>query len=233
MAQTTARIKQAGKHFEIIVDLDSALKFKKTGQGSASDFLEIDQIFSDSKKGFKASDADLKSAFNSTDVNAIAERIVKQGELLLTQEHRDEERDKAVKRVVDFLVRNSVDPQSGRPHTAERIKSALEEAGVNVKNASIESQIPEITGALSKVLPIKISTKKVKITVPAMHTGKVYGVLNQFKEKEDWLNNGDLEVIVNVPAGMIMEFYDKLNSITHGSALTEELKNDESGGNKE
>ena len=29
MTNTTARIKKAGKHFEIMVDLDEALKFKK------------------------------------------------------------------------------------------------------------------------------------------------------------------------------------------------------------
>ncbi|KHO52909.1 MAG: hypothetical protein QT05_C0013G0026, partial [archaeon GW2011_AR13] len=38
------------------------------------------------------------------------------------------------------------------------------------------------------------------------------------------LNDGSLEVIVNVPAGMIMSFFDKLNSITRGSALTENIK---------
>ncbi|MFQ5531315.1 MAG: SBDS family ribosome assembly factor, partial [Candidatus Nanoarchaeia archaeon] len=97
-------------------------------------------------------------------------------------------------------------------------------AHINIKNTSIESQITEILESLSKVIPIKIETKKVKITVPAMHTGKVYGIVNQYKESENWLSNGDLEVIVNVPAGAIMDFYDKLNSLTHGSALTEELK---------
>jgi ribosome maturation protein Sdo1 len=38
------------------------------------------------------------------------------------------------------------------------------------------------------------------------------------------LNDGSLEVIVEVPSGMIMDFYDKLNGVTHGSAITEEIK---------
>ena len=66
--------------------------------------------------------------------------------------------------------------------------------------------------------------KKVKIIVPAQHTGQVYGLVNEYKEKEEWKENGDLEVILNVPAGIIFEFYDKLNSSTHGSAITEEIK---------
>ena len=36
--------------------------------------------------------------------------------------------------------------------------------------------------------------------------------------------DGSLEVVVNIPAGITLDFYDKLNSVTHGSALTEELK---------
>ena len=57
-----------------------------------------------------------------------------------------------------------------------------------------------------------------------MHTGRAYGIINEYKEKEEWLGNGDLKVIVNIPVGLQSEFYDKLNSITHGAALTEELK---------
>jgi len=33
-----------------------------------------------------------------------------------------------------------------------------------------------------------------------------------------------LEVVVNVPAGLVMDFFDKLNSATHGSATSEEIK---------
>ena len=218
---TIARIKQAGKHFEIIVDLDDALKFKK---GETS-FLEVEgnKIFSDSKKGEAASNSDLESAFSTTDVQKIAEKIVKNGEVLVTQEHRDEEKEKKFKQVVDFLVTNSIDPQTGNPHTAERIKSALEQAHVNIKNTAVDSQIKEIVEQISSILPIKIKTKKVKITIPAIQTGKAYGVVSQYKETENWLNDGSLEMVVSVPAGLIMDFYDKLNSVTHGSAITEEV----------
>lgn len=224
MTQTTARMNKAGKHFEILVDLDKALDFKKTSQGSASDFLEIDKIFSDSRKGEAASGLDMQASFGTEDIQEVAERIVKNGEILLTQEHRDEERDKKVKQVVDFLTVNSVDPQTGNPHSSERIKNALNEAHVNIKNGPIDSQIKDILAELSKVIPIKIETKKIKLTIPAMHTGKAYGIINQYKESENWLSNGDLETLINVPAGLIMEFYDKINSITQGSVLSEEIK---------
>ncbi|MBU1129629.1 MAG: ribosome assembly factor SBDS [Nanoarchaeota archaeon] len=221
MPNTIARIKKIGKHFEILVDLDGALKFKK---GETS-FLEVEggRIFSDSKKGEVASNSDLESAFSTTDIQKIAEKIVKDGEVLVTQEHRDEEKEKKFKQVVDFLVTNSMDPQTGNPHTSERIKNALEQAHVNIKNGSIDSQIKEIVEQISSILPIKIKTKKVKITIPAIQTGKAYGVVSQYKETENWLNDGSLEIVVSVPSGLIMDFYDRLNSVTHGSAVTEDV----------
>jgi ribosome maturation protein Sdo1 len=46
MTQTTARMKKAGKDFEIMVDIDKAMKFRK-GLSTSTDFLEIDKIYSD------------------------------------------------------------------------------------------------------------------------------------------------------------------------------------------
>ena len=226
MTQTTARIKVKGKHFEIMVDLDEALKVKK-GAGNVAQALQIDKIFTDHKKGFHASEADLNDCFGTDDVYTIADKIIKQGEILLTQDFRDEQRENKIKQVVDFLSRNAIDPRTGNPHTFERIKTALGQSGVNIKNTSIESQIPEIIEKISSILPIKMETKKIRILVPAIHTGKAYGVFSQYKEKENWLSNGDLEVIVSVPSGLLMDFYDKLNAITHGSAITEEIKEKE------
>ena len=221
MTKTTARIKKNGLNFEILVDMEDALKFKK----GETDFLQIegDRIFSDIKKGNVPAKSDLEIAFKTTDLLEIGKIIVKQGEILVNQDHRDEEREKKVKQVVDFLSRNAIDPQSGNPISPERIKNTLNEAHVQIKNTPIENQIKEILEAISKIIPIKIETKKVKITVPAIQTGRVYGFLAQYKEKEEWLNNGDLVVIASIPAGLIMDFYDKLNSMTSGSALTEEM----------
>jgi len=222
MANTIARIKKAGKRFEIIVELDDALKLKKGEVESVG--VEGDMIFSDSAKGQKASSSDLKEAFGTEDVSEIAAKIIKEGEVQTTQAHRDAEQEKKFKQVIDFLVQNSSDPQTGNPHTPERIKSALEQAHVNIKNVPVDQQINEIIEAISPILPIRVETKRVKIVIPAMHTGQAYGVVNLYKKEEKWLDNGDLEVVVEVPSGAIMDFYDKLNSITHGSAVTEELK---------
>src|SRR3989344_9120373 len=115
MTITTARIKKIGKHFEILVDLDNALKFKK----GTSSFIqaETEFIFKDIKKGEKAPENELKEAFGTTDVNEIVKKIVKEGEIQTTQEFRDAEHEKRFKQVIDFLTKNAYDPQTGRPHT--------------------------------------------------------------------------------------------------------------------
>ena len=174
-----------------------------------------------------SSSSDLKEAFKTENINDIAEEIVKKGEVLVSQEQRSEEHEKNVRKVVDFLATNSINPQTKNPHTPERIKSAIEEAHINIKNVPIENQIQEIIEQLSKVIPIKFETKKVKVIIPAVYTGKAYGAINQYKEEENWLDDGTLEVIAKIPSGIIMDFYDKLNSITHGSAVTEEMKEEE------
>ncbi|MCH8945879.1 MAG: ribosome assembly factor SBDS [Nanoarchaeota archaeon] len=220
---TIARIRQGKKHFEIIVDLDKALDFKK-GISSSQDFLEIEKVFTDSKKGQVASGSDLKEAFRTEEINEIAKKIVKNGEVVLHQEHRDEEKDKKFKQIVDFLVTNSINPQTGNPYTAETIKNALEQAHVNVKNTPVENQVNEIIAEISKIIPIKIEMKKIKLTIPAMYTGTTYGLINQYKEEETWLPNGDLNMIINIPAGSVFNVFDKLNSATKGSVLTEEIK---------
>ncbi|GIU68639.1 MAG: rRNA metabolism protein [Candidatus Pacearchaeota archaeon] len=226
MTQTIARIKQHGKNFEIIVDLEKALRFKK-GQSNLVDFLEIEKVFTDSKKGFTASSKDLKDSFGTENINEIASKIVKTGEILLTKEYRDEEREKKIKQIIDFLSRNAIDPRTGNPHTAERIKTALEQAHINIKNTPIENQIKDIVTELEKVLPIKFETKKVRVTIPSIYTAKVYGLINQYKQNESWLENGDLEAVLSIPSGLIIDFYEKLNSVTHGSALTQEIKEEE------
>lgn len=222
MPNVTARIKKAGNRFEILVDLDLAMQVRK-GDADAIE-PEGDKIFKDVKKGDIASPSDLEHAFGTTDPNEIAKVIVKDGEVQTTQDYRSAEQEAKYKQVVDFLATNAIDPQTKNAISQERLKSALKDAHVNIKNIPVENQVKEIVEALTKIIPIKLETKRVKVTIPAMHTGRAYGAIAQYKEKEDWLNDGSLEVVVCVPAGLIMDFYDKLNSVTQGSALTEELK---------
>lgn len=219
---TIARINKGKAHFEIIVSMEDALKVKD----GKSDYLivEGDTVFTNVKKGDRASNAELETAFGTNDITQIGIEICQKGDILVDQAHRSQEQEQKIKQIVDFLATNAIDPQSGRPISPERIKAALNDAHVHIKNVPVENQIQDVLAAISSIMPIKIETRKVKVTIPAIQTGKAYGVITQYKERENWLADGSLEAVLNVPAGILIDFYEKLNSVTHGSALTEELK---------
>lgn len=221
MAQVTARIKIKGKHYEILVDLDEALKIK-AGKGDIVYAVKSPHVYNDMKKGNTAPAADLTDAFGTTELYEIAKKIISSGEVQKNQEFRDTERENRVKQIVSLIIRNAVD-QNGRPYTEDRLKRAIEELHYNFDNRPAEQQMPLLVEKLKTIIPIRIETKKIKIIIPAQYTGQVYGLLKDYKESEEWLQNGSLKAILNIPAGMQIDFYDKLNNITHGAVQSEEI----------
>lgn len=222
MAIVEARIKIKGKHFEISVDLDEALKVK-AGKGDIMSALQSTSIYHDLKKADTAPKAQLEDAFGTTDIYEIAKQIILKGEVQKTQEFRDEEREKKVKQVLTLILKNASD-QHGRPYTEERLKTAIKEVHYNFDNRPAEKQMPEIIEKLKNVIPIKLQTRRIKLKIPARYTGTIYGILQESKESEEWLANGDLQVIMNIPSGMLLDFYDKINHSTHGAVQSEELQ---------
>lgn len=220
----TARLKKGNSNFEILVDLDKALSYRKTGQGSIQNILAIDKIFSDVKKGLQSPNSDINKAFGSDDIEKVASEIIKNGEIQLPAEYRKKEREAKYKQIIDFLSRNAMNSRTGNPYPPSTIQNAMEEAGISVNDRKVEDQIPQIIKKLREKLPIKIESKKLSIKIPAQFTGKIYGLIQEYKEKEEWLSDGSLSVIINIPAGMQSEFYDKLNNVTHGQAITAEVK---------
>lgn len=221
MANVEARIKAKGKHFEISVDLDEALKVKN-GSGDVASALQSQNIYYNIKEGTIASQADLKAAFNTADIYEIAKIIVTKGEVQKTQEFRDEEREKKIKQVINLIITNATD-QHGRPYTEERLKTAMGEIHYSFDSRPVEKQMHDVVQKLKEIIPIRIETKKIKLTIPAQYTGHTYGMIQEYKESEEWLPNGSLRVVLNIPAGLLMDFYDKVNSVTHGSIQSEEL----------
>jgi len=225
MPNVEARIRIKEKHYEILVDLDEALKVKNN-EGDITSALQSNQIYYDLKKGTVASDSDLKQAFKTTDLYEVAKQIIQKGEVTKTQEFRDEKREAKRKQIVNLILKNAVD-QHGNPYTEDRINSAISEVHFNFDNRLPEQQMSELLSKLKEIIPIKVEVKKIKLIIPAQYTGQVYGIIQDYKESENWTSNGNLEVIINIPAGLSLDFFDKINSITHGAIQSEELKSEE------
>src|SRR5213594_3712937 len=85
---TTARLAKGQDKFEILVKPEQALDYKMGKQVAVSQILLIDEIFSDSSKGTRASAEKLQKHFGTTDPLRVAEDIMKTGELQLTTDQR-------------------------------------------------------------------------------------------------------------------------------------------------
>lgn len=220
-----ARLKVKGKTFEIFVDPKEAKFFLGSGNFSSA-ILISDTIFSDAIKGQKASQKDVQEIFGTSDISEVAKKIIKEGHLEIPQEVRDEEKEKKIKQIVDFISKQAIDPRTKSPHTPSRIEAAIKQANAKIDlKKTAEEQAQDIISQISSIIPISIETKKIKINIPASFTGKVYGLLKSFMVvKEEWNSDGSLTAILKVPSGALMPFFDKLNDITHGAALTEEIK---------
>ncbi|MDP1695945.1 MAG: ribosome assembly factor SBDS [archaeon] len=225
MPRVTARIKVKGKHYEIDVNLDEALKVK-AGKGDIMAAVISPHVFTDLKKGLKAAEKDLMDAFGTIEGYEIAKKIIASGEIQKTQEFREAEKDARIKQVINLIMRNASD-QHGRPYTEERLRRAVDEVHYNFDNRPADQQMMDLVEKLKTVIPIKIEVKRIKLIIPARFTGQAYGLFKDYKENEEWLSNGDLEVIINIPAGLQIDFYDKINAIAHGAVRSEEMKQPE------
>ena len=222
---TLARLKKFGQTFEISVDPDKALFYKKGQITDLDEVLHADNIFLDAKKGMVAPQAELEKVFKTTDTQKIADIIVREGEIQFTAEHRQLEREQKIKKIVYLIHKQAIDARTGFPIPLERIEAALEQAKIHLdENKPIEDQLDNIITALRPILPIKIEQKRMSINIPSQYAGKAQSVLRSMGiQKEDWKSDGSWEVTIEVPAGLLQESIDKINAVTHGQAVVKML----------
>lgn len=222
-----ARLKTNGDKYEILVDCDGALLFRQGKTTDVSDVLASEKIFSDAKRGIVASAHRMQEIFGTQDQQEIAKIILKKGEVQITAEHKHHEQDEKRKQIMAYIHRNGVDPKTHMPHPPQRLELAFEEAKIQIaEHKDAMEQIPEILKKLQVILPIKFERKQLSIIITSQYAGKSYSVVKAYGHimKEEWLNDGNWKGVVEIPAGMQTELFEKLNSMTHGSVEIETLK---------
>jgi len=223
MAEVIAKLRVEGKSFEILVDCDKAMDFRE-GKAGISDVVVSEGVYTDIKKGLHASESDLEKAFGSTDVMEIGAEIVNRGEVQLTAEYRKKIIDARRKQVVDFLARNCMDPKTRLPHPPQRIENALEEVGVRIDDKPVDAQVQRVIKELQSVLPISMESKKIAVKIPAAYTGKAFGIVKDYAGKEEWQADGSLVCLIELPAGLQDELFEKLNELTHGAVEIKDIE---------
>ena len=220
-----AKLKKKGETFEINIDPDLAMEFKRGENIPLSEILKAEQIFSDAKKGELTSESKLEEVFNTTNILEIAEIIIKEGEIQLTSEFRSQEMEQKKKKIMGLIHKNAIDPTTKLPHPMTRIENAFQEAKVQIVDfKSAEEQLDEVVTKLRPILPIKFEQAQLIVTIPPTYAAKSYSLVktNSKMIKEEWNQDGSWTVEVELPAGLKPEFIDKLNSLTHGEVFIKE-----------
>jgi ribosome maturation protein SDO1 len=216
-----ARIEKAGMHFEVMVDCDAALDFRK-GKGSLDEVLAVREVFKDASKGERPSEDELHKAFHTQDELKIAEEIIRHGEVQITTEHRRRMVEERRKQISDIISRQGIDPKSGLPHPPQRIANAMEEARVNVdpfRRAS--DQVEQVVDKIQAILPISMERVEVEVRVPLKFAGKASSAIRSIApvKREEWKADS-WQGVLDIPAGMQSELLGRLNELTSGQAET-------------
>jgi len=222
-----ARLTKSGERFEILVDPEKALEIKMGKDFNLDELLASQEIFEDAKKGLRSSDEKLNKAFGTTDREVIVKRIIREGDVQITTEQRKKMIDEKTKAIANIISKRGVNPQTGIPHPPDRILRAMEEAKVKVDlEKRVEEQIDSVFKSIQTIIPIKFERVQIAIKVPPSFAGKAANIIRNFGSllKEEWKSDGSYLCLIEIPAGIQQDVYDRLNSLTHGQVEVKIVK---------
>jgi len=223
---TTARLAKGQDKFEILVKPQQALDYKLGKAVPVSQLLVIEEIYSDSGKGTRASAEKLEKNFGTADALKVAEEIMKSGELQLTTEQRRQLIEEKRRQIVSIIIRNAIDPRTGAPHPPLRIEQAMEQIRLSIDPyKSAEEQSKQVIEELRPILPLKMEQMRVAVKVFPEHAARAYNALKSFGtvSREEWQPDGSLVAVVEMPAGLYGSFLDRVGKLTQGTIQTKVL----------
>jgi ribosome maturation protein SDO1 len=224
---TLVRYQHGGEKFEILVDPDKGLAYKRGEVNDVSNVLIIDTVFTDSNKGEKASATKLEEAFGTSDPIEVAKIMFEKGVFQLTAAQRKEMLEQKLKQIIHIISRTYVDPKTKLPHPAVRIENALQDVRVQIdpfKDA--EEQVKDVVDALRRVLPMSSENVQIAVKVPPEYTGKSYGIAKDYGEikRDEWQSDGTWIAVIELPAAMQIEMLEALGKVTQGNIQSKIVK---------
>ena len=225
-----ARIERAGEKFEVMVKPDAVQRLRDGKDVDLMAELAIDQIFRDAHKGSKASEEKMQEFFGTLEPIAVAKQIIQRGEIQLTTEQRRAMLEQKRKQIIQYIAQNAINPQTGAPHPPQRIEIAMEEAKVHIDPfKGVEEQVKDVMDALRPLIPIRFEKARIAVRLTAEDSAKCYGDIKSFGTilKEEWSSTGAWIGVVEMPAGMQTDFFDRINAMTKGNAEVRVLKADQ------
>ena len=224
---TLVRYQHGGEKFEILVDPDKGLAYKRGELDDVSNVLIIDTVFTDSNKGEKASATKLEETFDTSDPIEVAKIMFEKGIFQLTAAQRKEMLDQKLRQIIHIISRTYVDPKTKLPHPAVRIENALQDIRIQIDPfKEAEEQVKDVVDALRRVLPMSSENVQIAIKIPAEYTGKSYGLAKDYGEikREEWQSDGSWVAVIELPAAMQVEMLEALGKATQGNVQSKIVK---------
>ena len=216
----TVKLRKDGEEFEILADADMAYEYVTGKRTDPLSVLQTEEVFKDARRNERQTVEKIKKVFGTTDISKVADAILKGGDVPMTAEQRTLQTEEKRKQIVDIIARNSIDPRTNAPNPPMRIENAMKQVKVSIdplKNAN--EQLDDVVKKISVIMPIKFTTVRMTVTVPAAFANRSYGTLKKYGMKaERWLSDGSLQVELEFPAGMQSEFIERINNAAEGQA---------------
>jgi ribosome maturation protein SDO1 len=222
-----ARLEESGETFEVVVEPDVVQAIRDGEETDLEKGMAIDTIFRDAKKGSRSSEDKMEEVFGTTDPLIVARAVIEKGEIQVTTDQRRKMLEAKKKAIVNTIARNAINPQTDTPHPPQRIENAMAEAKVHVDPfKSVDEQIQDVLSALQPLLPIRFEKVKIAVKLSAEDCAKCYGDIKASGRilQEEWQPSGFWIGVVEMPAGMQNDFFDKLNEKTKGMVETKIVK---------
>ena len=199
-----ARMEKGGKRYEIMVDPELVDDWRNDPESvELGDLLAIEDVFHNARDGERPTSDAIDSTFGSQDLMVITKTILEKGSIQLTTNQRKEIVDTKRQAIIHHVASNAVDPKTKLPHPHQRIELALDESRYAVDPfKSVDSQIKEVLDILRPLIPLSFETCRLAFRVTGKSYGSVSQLLREYKQKEEWLSNGDWACVVEIPAAM-------------------------------
>jgi len=157
-------MKSHGIRFEIACYKNKVLNWREGIEKDIEEVLQTETVFTNVSKAVIAKEKDLQKAFGTVDLLEICKKILKDGDVQVSDREREVHMDGLWKDIVQFIVERCVHPQTGRQLTAATVESALKSIGLSVQpDQAAKRQALKAMETLETKMPESFSRAKMRL----------------------------------------------------------------------
>lgn len=160
------RLKSHGKKFEIACYKNKVVNWREGIEKDLAEVIQIDTIFTNVSKAIVANEKDLQLVFGTTNNEEICRKILKSGDLQVSDREREVQLEGLFRDIVQIVVERCIHPQSGRQMTALTVENALHSIGFSVQpDHTAKKQSLKAIEALCSGLPDSFARAKMRLRI--------------------------------------------------------------------